>query len=175
MVIREMTYHVIGTIHSPYRDTHGMPIQASAALGVEGSVELWSQYSDGLDDLDGFSHIILLYHFHLSKRYSLKIKPYLDHQLHGVFATRAPSRPNPIGMSIVRLIKIEENILHIQDVDIVDGTPLLDIKPYVAEFDVREVQKQGWLAGNISNLHQATDDGRFAEHPHDADALTRAS
>ena len=117
-----------------------------------------------------FSHIILIYHFHLSKRYSLKVKPDLDDKLHGVFATRAPSRPNPIGISIVQLTKIEGNVLHIKDVDIVDGTPLLDIKPYVTEFNVREVQKKGWLKGKISNLRKVKDDGRFTKHKTDSNS-----
>ncbi|UCH37633.1 MAG: tRNA (N6-threonylcarbamoyladenosine(37)-N6)-methyltransferase TrmO [Candidatus Bathyarchaeota archaeon] len=162
MTLQEIRYRAIGTIHSPYQETRGMPIQASAAHGVVGSVEVWPEYSAGLESLEGFSHIILLYHFHLSKPYSLRVKPYLDDQSHGVFATRAPSRPNPIGLSIVRLTNIEGNILHIHDVDIVDGTPLLDIKPYVPDFDVREVHKQGWLTKTIANLQQTIDDGRFA-------------
>ena len=142
MNIGEVTYQIIGTVHSPYRETQGTLIQSSAAQDVEGTIELLLKYSEGLEDLNGFSHIILIYQFHLSKRYSLKVKPYLDDTLHGVFATRAPSRPDPIGISIVQLTKIEGNILHIKDVDIVDGTPLLDIKPYVTKFDVREVLKK---------------------------------
>ena len=164
MNIGEMRYRAIGTVHSPYKETHGTPIQASAALDVEGTIELLPQYSEGLEDLKGFSHIILIYHFHLSKQCCLKVKPYLDDKLHGVFATRAPSRPNPIGVSVVQLTKIEGNVLHIKDVDIVDGTPLLDIKPYVTEFDVRDVRKQGWLEDKLSNFQQVKDDGRFAEH-----------
>ena len=142
MNINKITYNAIGIIHSPYREPRGTPIQSSAAQDVEGTVELSPKYSKGVEDLEGFSHIILIYHFHLSKRYSLKVKPYLDDKAHGVFATRAPSRPNPIGISIVQLTKIEGNILHIKDVDIVDGTPLLDIKPFIKEFDVRQVPKK---------------------------------
>jgi len=163
MTAGEIRYHAIGTVYSPYRATHGTPIQASAALDVKGTIELLPKYSEGLEDLEGFSHIILIYHFHLSKGYSLKVMPYLDDKLHGVFATRAPSRPNPIGVSIVQLTKIEGNILHIKDVDIVDGTPLLDIKPYVIEFDVRETITKGWLKGNVSNLQKVKDDGRFTK------------
>ena len=164
MNIGEVMYHAIGTIHSPYQGTHGTPIQSSAAQDVEGSIELLPQYSEGLENLEGFSHIMLIYHFHLSKRYSLKVKPFLDDELHGVFATRAPSRPNPIGISIVQLTTIEGNVLHIKDVDVVDGTPLLDIKPYVTEFDVREVLKKGWLQDKVSYLRKVKDDGRFAKH-----------
>jgi len=170
MNIRELKYHAIGTVYSPYRATHGTPIQASAALDVEGTIELLPKYSEGLEDLEGFSHIILIYHFHLSKGCSLKVMPYLDDKLHGVFATRAPSRPNPIGVSIVQLTKIEGNILHIKDVDIVDGTPLLDIKPYVTEFDVRKELKKGWIKGKLSNLHKVKDDGRFAKHRKDSNS-----
>jgi tRNA-Thr(GGU) m(6)t(6)A37 methyltransferase TsaA len=163
MIVGEIRYHAIGTVHSPYKKTQGTPIQASAALDVEGTIELLPQYSEGLEDLEGFSHIILIYHFHLSKQYCLKVKPYLDDKIHGVFATRAPSRPNPIGFSVVRLTKIEGNLLHVKDIDIVDGTPLLDIKPYVIEFDVRETITKGWLKGNVSNLQKVKDDGRFTK------------
>jgi len=96
---------------------------------------------DGLTDLEGFSHLILIYHFHLAQKCSLLVKPFLDEKLHGVISTRAPSRPNPIGISVVRLIKVEKNLLQIQDVDILDGTPLLDIKPYVPEFDQQKSKK----------------------------------
>ena len=151
----------IGVIHSPFREPKDIPIQSSAARDIEGTVEVYEEYMEGLKDLDGFSHIILIYYFHLSKRYSLKVKPFMDDNLRGVFSTRAPSRPNNIGLSIVRLIKIEGNILYIKDVDVVDGTPLLDIKPYVPEFDVREDVRIGWLRDNIYKLSESKDDGRF--------------
>ena len=151
----------IGFIHSPFREPKDIPIQSSAARDIEGTVEVYEEYMEGLKDLDGFSHIILIYYFHLSKRYSLKVKPFMDDNLRGVFSTRAPSRPNNIGLSIVRLIKIEGNILYIKDVDVVDGTPLLDIKPYVPEFDVREDVRIGWLRDNIYKLSESKDDGRF--------------
>jgi len=109
-----------------FKEPKGTPIQPAAAKGIGGKVEVFSEYAEGLKDVEGFSHIILVCHFHLSGKPSLKVKPFMDTQMRGVFATRAPSRPNPIGISIVRLVKIEENILHVQDVDIVDGTPLLD-------------------------------------------------
>jgi len=116
---------------------------------------------EGLKDIDGFSHIILLYQFHLSKGYSLAVKPYMDEQSRGVFATRAPSRPNPIGMSVVRLIRVEENKLYVKGIDIVDGTPLLDIKPYVPEFDTPPVDRIGWLEKAVNKLPKTKDDGRF--------------
>ena len=107
-----------------------MPIQPSGAKGVAGTIEISPDFIEGLKDLDGFSHIILIYHFHLSKEYTLSVKPFMDDKLRGVFATRAPRRPNPIGISVVKLIKVEpRNLLYTENLDIIDGTPLLDIKP----------------------------------------------
>ena len=157
----EIKYKPIGIIHSPFKESKGTPIQPKAAKGIEGRVEVFPEYTEGLKDLEGFSHIIVIYHFHLSKKSSLKIKPFMGNQIRGVFATRAPSRPNPIGISVVRLIRINENTLHVKDVDIVDETPLLDIKPYVSEFDVREVNKIGWLKKNVRKLPTSKDNGRF--------------
>lgn len=154
-------YKPIGVIHSPFKEPEGTPIQPAGAKGINGTVEIFPEYAEGLKDIEGFSHIILIYHFHLSRVALLKVKPYMDNQLHGVFAMRGPSRPNPIGISAVRLVRIEDNILHIQDVDIVDETPLLDIKPYVPEFDVREAERTGWLEKNVHKLPASKDDGRF--------------
>lgn len=159
--MEDIVYKPIGIIHSPFKEPKGVPIQPTAAKGVDGIVDVFPEYVEGLKDLEDFSHIILIYHFHLSKKFSLKVKPYMDNKLHGVFSTRAPSRPNPIGISIVRLIKIEKNTLYIRDVDIIDGTPLLDIKPYVPEFDVRKVDRIGWLEKNVKKLSISKDDGRF--------------
>jgi len=161
--MNEIKYRPIGVIHSLFKEPEGTPIQPAGAKGIEGTVELFPKYAEGLKDLEGFSHIILLYHFHLSKGPSLKVRPYMDNEAHGVFAMRGPSRPNSIGISVVRLVRIEENMLHIQDVDIVDGTPLLDIKPYVPEFDIREVEKTGWLERNVRKLSTSKDDGRFTK------------
>ena len=154
-------YKPIGFIHTPFKEPKGVPIQPVAGEDIEGKVEILPDYVEGLKDLEGFSHIILIYHLHLSKKPSLLVKPYMDEKLRGVFATRAPSRPNPIGLSIVRLVKIKGNMIYIKDVDIVDGTPLLDIKPYVPEFDLREVNRIGWLEKNIYKLPSSRDDGRF--------------
>ena len=159
----EIKYKPIGIIHSSFKEPKGTPIQPTAAKGIDGTVEVFPEYVEGLKDLGGFSHIILIYHFHLSKRASLKVRPYMDSEVHGVFAMRGPGRPNPVGISVVRLVRIEENILHIQDVDVVDGTPLLDIKPYVPEFDIREVEKTGWLERNLHKLSTSKDDGRFTK------------
>ncbi len=142
----------IGIIHTPFSEPVGTPIQPPASKGINGTVTVFPEYREGLQDLDGFSHIILVYHFHMSQKISLKVKPFMDEHLRGVFATRAPSRPNHIGLSVVRLSKIEGGVLHIQDVDIVDGTPLLDIKPSVPEFDFRENPRIGWLEKNVHKL-----------------------
>jgi tRNA-Thr(GGU) m(6)t(6)A37 methyltransferase TsaA len=159
---QEITYKPIGIIHSEFKEPKGVPIQPTAAESIEGTIEIFSEYVKGLQDLENFSHIILIYQFHLSDGFSLKVTPYMDKELRGVFATRAPHRPNQIGLSIVHLIKIEGNTLHIRDVDIVDKTPLLDIKPYVPEFDHRKVSKIGWLKSNIHKLPQTKGDGRFS-------------
>jgi tRNA-Thr(GGU) m(6)t(6)A37 methyltransferase TsaA len=159
--MKEIIYRTIGTIRSPFKDIKGMPIQPTGALDIAGTVEIEASYVDGLKDIEGFSHIILIYHLHLSKRYSLRVKPFLDNHLHGVFSTRAPNRPNPIGLSVVRLVKVEGCTLHIVDVDIVDGTPLLDIKPYVPEFDARKVERKGWLSKRADKVYKKKADERF--------------
>lgn len=159
----KITYRPIGIIHSPFKEPKGTPIQPKAAKGREGIIELFPEYQKGLKDIEGFSHIILIYHFHLSTKYSLEVKPYMDDKLHGLFATRAPARPNPIGLSVVRLTEVERNNLYIKDVDIVDGTPLLDIKPFVSEFSSEGIIKRGWLEENIKKLPDSKDDGRFIQ------------
>ena len=158
----EITYTPIGIIHTPFKEPRGTPIQPAAAGGIRGTVEIFPEYVGGLKDVEGFSHIYLLFHFHLSKGHHLKGRPYLDNEERGIFAIRGPSRPNPIGLSIVRLVKVEGNILHIRDVDMVDGTPLLDIKPYVPEFDNRKEVRIGWLENKVKGLPKARDDGRFS-------------
>ena len=162
--MKKVVYKPIGVVHSPFKAPQDVPIQAAAAEGVNGSVEVAREYEEGLRDVEGFSHLILVYHCHLAQSYSLLVKPFLDDGLHGVFATRAPSRPNPVGVSIVRLTKREKNVLHIQDVDIIDGTPLLDIKPFVPVFDQREAERIGWLTGKIDKMHSSRDNGRFAKN-----------
>jgi tRNA-Thr(GGU) m(6)t(6)A37 methyltransferase TsaA len=133
--MKEIVYKPIGTIHTPFQQVDGIPIQPSGAVRAKGTVEVFKQYFGGLKDLGDLSHIILIYHFHLSKGYRLETRPFLDEQTHGIFAIRAAARPNPIGISVVRLAGVEGLILHVEDLDIVDGTPLLDIKPYVPDFD----------------------------------------
>jgi tRNA (adenine37-N6)-methyltransferase len=151
----------IGIIHSPFKVVHGMPIQPVGAKGVAGTIEIGPEFIDGLRDIEGFSHIILIYHFHLSGAHSLLVKPFLDDTRRGVFSTRAPKRPNFIGLSIVRLVKVEGSILHIENVDIVDGTPLLDIKPYVPELDGIKAERIGWLSGKADKARNAKADERF--------------
>jgi tRNA-Thr(GGU) m(6)t(6)A37 methyltransferase TsaA len=151
----------IGIIHSPFTELEGMPIQPAGAAGVKGTVEVFKDHQPGLKDLDGFSHIILLYHFHRSRGFNLHIVPFMDSKPRGLFATRAPKRPNPIGLSIVCLDKIEDGVLHIQNVDILDGTPLLDIKPYVPEFDAQGKVRTGWLEKAKETVSKLTSDDRF--------------
>ena len=157
-----MEFTPIGTIRSPFTNPEGMPIQPAGATGVKGSVEVLSAYEDGLQDLDGFSHIILLYQFHRSRGFKLKVVPFMDTVLRGVFATRAPKRPNPIGLSVVRLERIEGRVLHVEGVDILDGTPLLDIKPYVPDFDGQAEVRTGWLEQAKKKAQDKRSDGRFA-------------
>ncbi len=157
----EIVFKPIGTVHSPFKEPPGTPVQPGAATEIQGWVEVFPEYGEGLADLEGFSHLILLYHFHLAQGFALRVKPFLDEHQHGLFATRAPARPNPIGISIVRLERVEGSRLYIREVDIVDGTPLLDIKPYVPRFDCRDGATSGWLAENLDRMETTRDDGRF--------------
>lgn len=161
--MKNITYQPIGIIHSAFKTPKGTPIQPLSDKENPGIIEIFPDFTDGLKDLSGFSHIYLLYHFHLSKQHKLKVIPFLDKVERGVFSTRAPSRPNSIGLSLVELNKIESNKLYIRSVDIVDGTPLLDIKPYVNEFEKIENVEIGWLKGKSDNFSNTKDDGRFKE------------
>lgn len=140
----EITFRPIGIIHSPHQNLSDIPIQPVFSAGVEGTVVVHPEFADGLMGLRGFSHVYLFYFFHKSQKTCLLLKPYLSEQEHGIFATRAPHRPNKLGMSLVQLTKIEGNILSIKDVDVADGTPLIDIKPYIKRFDSRENVRSGW-------------------------------
>ena len=157
----DIQYKPIGVIHTPFVDLKGTPIQPAAAGGILGRVEMDADYADGLKDLEGFSHIILVYHFDKAGPASLRVKPYLGDEVRGVFSTRSPSRPNAIGISVVRLLGIERNVLYVENVDIVNGTPLLDIKPYVPQFDGADDVRIGWLKDRIGKLEKTRDDGRF--------------
>jgi tRNA-Thr(GGU) m(6)t(6)A37 methyltransferase TsaA len=133
----------IGMIHSPFTEKSETPIQPSRSQAI-GRVELYPQFTDGLQDIEGFSHLILLYVFHRASKYSLQVTPFLDDQLRGLFSTRYPSRPNPIGISTVRFVSRDSNGFEVEGIDVLDGTPLLDIKPYMPEFDIRENVSAGW-------------------------------
>ena len=139
----------IGRIHTPFQNKSGTPIQPFRS-GAVGRVEVFEQYAEGLSDTEGFSHLILLYVFHRSAGYQLMVKPFLDDQSRGLFATRYPARPNQIGLSIVKLLRLEGNILVTEGIDVLDGTPLLDIKPYVSDFAPAGPIRIGWLKGKIA-------------------------
>jgi tRNA-Thr(GGU) m(6)t(6)A37 methyltransferase TsaA len=157
----QICYRPIGIIHSPFREPKGTPVQPRKAKNVSGTIEIFPEFKKGLADLDGFSHIILIYHMHLSRGYSLRVKPFLDDTKRGLFATRAPRRPNAVGLSVVGLGKIEGTTLYISCPDIVDGTPLLDIKPYVPHFDETEEIRIGWLTGKAGREDTCSADEHF--------------
>lgn len=157
----QIHYEPIGIVHTPFKEIGGMPIQPSGAAGVRGTIELSPQFVEGLADLDGFSHIILLYHFHLVTSASLTVIPFLDTKPRGLFSTRAPKRPNPIGISIVKLTGVEGNILSVENIDVLDGTPLLDIKPYVPEFDHHAEVRLGWIEKAKGGSREKRSDERF--------------
>jgi tRNA-Thr(GGU) m(6)t(6)A37 methyltransferase TsaA len=157
----KIEYRPIGIVHSPFSELKGMPIQPSRAKGIAGTVEVFLEFQEGLKDLNGFSHIILLYHFHMVTGYNLQVVPFLDSELRGLFATRAPKRPNPIGLSVVRLEGVQGGVLSVLDLDILDGTPILDIKPYVTEFDKRTNVSVGWLEEARKQKRKTLSDDRF--------------
>jgi len=144
MSVEAITYKPIGVIHSEHTKAEKTPIQPVFAKGCLGEAEVFPEFAAGLRDLDEFSHIYLIYHFHQAGPATLLVKPFLQDAEHGVFATRAPCRPNAIGLSVVELIRREGNVLHLNNVDILDGTPLLDIKPYTAKFDRFETTRNSW-------------------------------
>lgn len=149
----QIIMHPIGVIHSPYKDPRDMPIQGIFKPDIKAWVELSEEYRKGLADLEGFSHAILLYYFHKSSKEQIKGKPFLENAKHGIFAIRSPHRPNHIGLSIVRICAIDGNKLHFREVDVLDQTPVLDIKPYVKHFDVRDNVVSGWLDKHFERGH----------------------
>ncbi|HOB17155.1 MAG TPA: tRNA (N6-threonylcarbamoyladenosine(37)-N6)-methyltransferase TrmO [Candidatus Methanoculleus thermohydrogenotrophicum] len=157
----KIVYTAIGTIHSPFHDLRDMPIQPVGARGIRGRIELNPGCAAGLRDLDGFSRVIVLYHFHRTDGYSLEVVPFLDKTPHGVFATRAPRRPNAIGISMLKLIAVDGATLTVEDVDILDGTPVLDIKPYVPAFDAYPDERAGWLTTTSEAARTMRSDDRF--------------
>jgi tRNA-Thr(GGU) m(6)t(6)A37 methyltransferase TsaA len=159
--MKTIAFQPIGEIHTPFKTIEDMPIQPTGARTEEGKVVIRPEFEAGLEDIDGFSHLILIYQFHLSSGYRLKVKPFLDDQERGLFATRAPRRPNAIGMSVVRLLRRENEVLYVGGIDVIDGTPLLDIKPYVPAFDSPRVTRVGWLKGKDDEAVMIRSDGRF--------------
>ena len=153
----------IGIIETPFNDLEGMPIQPSGAKGVRGKIIVNPEYTEGLADIEGFSHLILLYHFHLSKGFNLTVTPFLDKTPRGLFSTRAPRRPNPVGLSIVRITGRQENIIEVEDIDVLNQTPLIDIKPYVPHFDTKVVTRCGWLEQAQDRAENMKSDDRFKE------------
>lgn len=156
----------IGIIRTPFETLENMPIQPTGAAGVEGEVRVFPEFAEGLADLDGFSHVILIYQFHKAGPVKLRVTPFLDNTERGLFATRAPSRPNPVGLSVVRLTGVEGRTLFVRDVDVLDKTPLLDVKPYVPRFDspgfdTPENVRCGWLEKSADKADKARSDGRF--------------
>ena len=151
----------IGVIHSPHINIKDMPIQPKGAKDIKGSVILDKEYAEGLQDVDGISHIYLIYSFHKTTRTQLTVTPFMDTQKRGVFATRSPLRPNHIGLSIVRLERIEENELFVIDIDVLDGTPLLGIKPYIENFDSVEKSCSGWMTSDAETVAKTRSDARF--------------
>jgi len=158
---KQIIFTPIGIVKSPFDEPVNMPIQSASASGVSGTVELYDEFVPGLKDIEGFSHIILLYAFHKSEGYKLQVKPFLENIVHGVFAVRAPKRPNSIGLSIVKLVKAAGNVLHIENVDILNGTPLLDIKPYVPGFDCFPEANSGWVNKHKKSISNKKSDSRF--------------
>ena len=143
-VPKEIVYRPIGIIRSPHTKQEETPIQPVFAQGCEGRAEVFEEYAEGLADIEGFSHVYIIYHLHKAPPVRLKVKPFLQDEERGLFATRAPGRPNPIGLSVVRLVRREGNVLFLDGVDVLDGTPLLDIKPYTGRFDRVEETRDGW-------------------------------
>ncbi len=157
----DIVYHPIGILHTPFHDLRDMPIQPTGTASAPGTAEIFPEYADGLRDLDGFSHVILLFHMHQVREARLRVVPFLDSEPRGVFATRAPSRPNPIGLSIVRLLSVDRCTLHLGNLDILDGTPLLDLKPYVPGFDRPARARAGWLQARQKDVKRRRSDDRF--------------
>jgi tRNA (adenine37-N6)-methyltransferase len=160
--MNQIRINPIGVIHTPHKDLKNMPIQPIAAEGIKGYIELLPEYVAGLKDLEGFSHITLVYHFHKIVGYELQVIPFMDLETRGIFSCKAPKRPNAIGISTVKLIGIEGSVIHIEQVDMLDGTPLLDIKPFYPRYDNRENVKIGWLEKNRDiPLEKLRSDERF--------------
>ncbi|WP_029897527.1 tRNA (N6-threonylcarbamoyladenosine(37)-N6)-methyltransferase TrmO [Desulfohalovibrio reitneri] len=158
-----LSLNPIGIMRTPHRDIEGMPIQPPGAGEFEGTLHLRPELAEGLRDLDGFSHVHLIYLLHKVEGYELTVKPFLDDAEHGIFATRSPSRPAPIGLSVLEVLQVRGNTVRLGRVDMLDRTPVLDIKPYVPDFDVWPADRIGWFAGKSGNADSVRADGRFRE------------
>jgi tRNA-Thr(GGU) m(6)t(6)A37 methyltransferase TsaA len=156
-----VSFEYIGSISTPFKGVEGMPIQTAGAEGAVGKATIEPAYASGLKDLEGFSHIILIYHLDRIEGYALEVVPFLDDRKHGIFATRSPKRPNPIGISVVRLLSVAGNVVSFAGPDMLDGTPLLDIKPYVSCFDSFSPEREGWFEGKAEKAATTKSDGRF--------------
>jgi len=154
----EVTYQPIGIVHSPFTDMEDMPIQPTGEASAPGTAELFPQFMEGLKDLEGFTHVILLYHLHEGRKTDLAVRPFLKSEPRSMFASRAPTRPNSIGLSIVKLVRVDANRLHVEHVDILNGSPLLDIKPYVPDFDQPMGARAGWLEAERGEVRSAKSD-----------------
>ncbi len=150
-----VSYRPIGVIHSPFKESAGIPRQAAGAPDVKGSIEIFEEFSEGLKDLEGFSHIVVVFHLHLVKGPRLKAYPPWDGREHGVFATRSPYRPNPIGLSVILLEGVDKNNLDISGVDMADGSPVLDIKPYIPDLNPNKDVRIGWLTGKVEGMNRS--------------------
>jgi tRNA-Thr(GGU) m(6)t(6)A37 methyltransferase TsaA len=159
--MEDIVFKPIGYVKSPHINAKGSPIQSSVAKGHKGTVVVYEEYKDGLKDLEGFSHIILLYHFHLIKDVKLFAIPFMDNVARGIFAIRSPARPNPIGLSVLEIESIEGNLINVKNIDVLNNTPVIDIKPYVPQFDSVFDAKIGWMESKISSAKDKRDDGRF--------------
>lgn len=157
----KIIFEPIGVIHSPFTKLEEMPIQPAGSKGTQGTLEILPAYSEALQDLDGFSHLYAIYYFHKVKGWKPKVIPFLDNNERGLFATRAPKRPNPIGLSVLEIIEIKANQVTVQNVDILDNTPLLDIKPYVSQFEPVDNLRIGWLSKHIDQVKTKKSDQRF--------------
>ncbi len=156
-----MTLKPIGTIHTPFKDLQQMPIQPKGAADTQGTLVLHEAYKAGLKDLEGFSHVYILYYFHKATRTELLVTPFMDTEIRGVFSTRSPLRPSHLGMSVCEVISVLDTIITLKGIDVLDGTPLLDIKPYIPQFDRVSDIKTGWMTKNESEVADMVSDNRF--------------
>jgi tRNA-Thr(GGU) m(6)t(6)A37 methyltransferase TsaA len=159
-----ISFEPIGVVHSEFQEPRGVPVQGALEPETEALLELFPEYAEGLKDVDGFSHLIVLYHFHrVGERRPLLATPFLDEVPRGIFAIRGPRRPNPIGLTVVRLIERRGRELRVGGIDMIEGTPILDIKPYIPRSDSFPEARVGWLEGKLDRPQATRSDGRFDE------------